>query len=282
MALTDNCDIFGALHEDGINSIVRHAERQRPSLFNYATDFFVRRPDLLCQKIEAHPEVIRRNNPLITKEAPLAIPGTGGRIGLDFCVQIVGMAIDFHPENAVPLPPELSPLHPQRASVTLRACAGLVCPDERLADAAGDALVTDTYSKNGVEPDPAREELGMQPVPKTLPGEVPTCFCLEAFGVLRVDRLNIGGTENLVLRLDGFEIVDISPNGLEQMLECYTATTLRVGILPKLRIAADTLVFELGDYLTLNAGLTPPSASVPNNPAIEQDVLKVFIDLGIS
>ena len=32
MALTDNCDLYGAVHEDGVNRIIRHIMRQRPSL----------------------------------------------------------------------------------------------------------------------------------------------------------------------------------------------------------------------------------------------------------
>ena len=35
MAFTDNCDLYAAVHEDGINLIARHILRQRPSLFNY-------------------------------------------------------------------------------------------------------------------------------------------------------------------------------------------------------------------------------------------------------
>ena len=37
MAFTDESDVFGSVHEDGINLVVRHLMRQRPSLFNYAT-----------------------------------------------------------------------------------------------------------------------------------------------------------------------------------------------------------------------------------------------------
>ena len=37
VALTDNCDIYAAINEAGINRVVRHAMRQRPSLFNYGT-----------------------------------------------------------------------------------------------------------------------------------------------------------------------------------------------------------------------------------------------------
>ena len=37
MAFTDNCDLYAAVHEDGVNLVIRHIMRQRPSLFNYGT-----------------------------------------------------------------------------------------------------------------------------------------------------------------------------------------------------------------------------------------------------
>ena len=75
MAFTDDSDLFGSLDETGLNRIARHMLQQRPSLFNYATRFFITQPDRLCQRIDAHPEVVRRGNPLITEEEPLPIPG---------------------------------------------------------------------------------------------------------------------------------------------------------------------------------------------------------------
>lgn len=102
------------------------------------------------------------------------------------------------------------------------------------------------------------------------------------YAVLHFDRISVNGMEYIVLRLDGFEIVDILPNDLESGLECYVATILRVGILPKIRIAVDTMIFEVGGILNLSAGLTPISNDVPDNPAIEEDQVKIFVDLGIS
>ena len=115
-----------------------------------------------------------------------------------------------------------------------------------------------------------------------IPGENVQCFCLEVYATLRLERLVVSGVGHIVLRLEGIEIVDIRPEGLENALECYVAAVLRVGILPKARIAVDTMAFELGEFMTLTAGLTPISSNVPNNPAIEDDQAKLFIDLGIS
>ena len=48
MALTDDCDLFASLHEDGLNKVVRHVMRQRPSLFNYATPDIIANRELWC------------------------------------------------------------------------------------------------------------------------------------------------------------------------------------------------------------------------------------------
>ena len=59
MALTDNCDFYSEVDEAGINLLVRHIMRKRPSLFNYATDMIVHDQTLLCVPIDAAPEVSR-------------------------------------------------------------------------------------------------------------------------------------------------------------------------------------------------------------------------------
>ena len=76
MAFTSNCDVFLSVNEAGINLVVGHVMRQRPSLFNYGTDAVMRNPRLLCAPINAAPAVFARNNPLITREAPVPIIGT--------------------------------------------------------------------------------------------------------------------------------------------------------------------------------------------------------------
>lgn len=37
MTHTDHSDVYGALHEDGINRVINHLQHKRPSLFNYGT-----------------------------------------------------------------------------------------------------------------------------------------------------------------------------------------------------------------------------------------------------
>lgn len=275
MAFTDNCDVFGSIHEDGFNTIVGHVARQRPSLFNYGTRFFALRPEMLCHRIDAHPEVTRRGNPLITIEDPLPIPGTNGLYGLDFCIQLVKLAIDLHPGNAVGLPPELAPLGRQGVAFEVEACAGILCPDQKIAEKIGDDLASRPPVTGDKESDPL--ETPSLP-PRPLPGDKVHCFCLTVFAVAHIERLNVRGEEFLVVRLDGLEIVDIKPEGLEDALECYVATILRLAVLPKLRVAVRTLLMDINESLdpSLNLELTPLSPAVPNNPAVEDDQIKVF------
>jgi hypothetical protein len=103
------------------------------------------------------------------------------------------------------------------------------------------------------------------------------CFCLEVFVVGHVD---VDGDE-LVPRLDGLEIVDIEPDGLENSLECYLELLVKLAIVPQLRVAIPKFVFHILDLATITLSPTPVSAAVPNNPAIEDDRLKVFVDVAV-
>lgn len=146
MPYTDNIDVYGALHEDGINNVIDHLRHKRPSLFNYGTARVVagthrfrrgsdtplthrpRRVQSLtpCEEIASAPEVRDRrwNNPLMTEEDPLPVLGTDGLVGLDFAVQVTDMGIDFAPPSG----DEAFKENQYAADVTV--CAGLGCPTD--------------------------------------------------------------------------------------------------------------------------------------------------------
>jgi hypothetical protein len=78
---------------------------------------------------------------------------------------------------------------------------------------------------------------------------------------------------------------------MEDMIECYIRAVLRLGILPRMSIAIEKMVLDItkmlqeqgltiGETITLEPAPVP--ASVPNNPAVEDDQLKVFINLVIT
>lgn len=351
MPFTDRSDLFGAVHEEGINRVVRHIMRQRPSLFNYATPFFRRRPDLLCTPIVADRKVTDARNPLFTVQDPLPILGAPVKIGLNFCVQFTDFVLDFHPGNSITLPPELGTLPAQRFALRARACVGIDCPPDdilpdlirEMEEAAvrnGDVIVkpprterrllaaqtaalasTPTAAQSAAFARIARaaapvasvtpvrrrfpfgdiavdldelNDLVLDPgrfdEPRTLPTRALLCVCLELFAVAHFEWGPIGQDQKQYLkpRLDGIEIVDLQPTPLENAIECFLKTTLRLGILPRLVVPIEAMILDitkvLGDNdVTIEEQVTlrptPTSAQLPFNPAIEGDQLKVFIDL---
>ena len=294
MAFTDRSDLFGAVHEAGINLVVRHIMRQRPSLFNYATAFFLQRPDLLCNRIEAIPDVVKAGNPLFSLEDPLPVLGTPIPIGLNFCAQFTDLEIDFHPNNVVHLPPELLPLPAQRLALWGKACVGLDCPsDDLIRELIPRMEILATAKSEGdfkrlavFNPKDQPRDIIVLPTQKLL------CFCLELFAVLHLEWGTIGSSDQqwLKVRLDGLEIVDLQPTPMEDLIECYLKTVLRLGILPRMSISIEKMIlditkmlqdkgFEVGEKITLEPA--PLSAALPNNPAVEDDQLKVFINLNV-
>lgn len=265
MAFTDNSELYAAVDEDGINLVAGHVMRQRPSLFNYGTAWVAALPSRrLCRLIDAVPDVISRQNPLLTVMAPIPVPLTNDAYALDFCVQLTEAQIDFHPADVVALPPELSPLPVQRAAVRGRACAAIGCPPVTVLQSL---------------PPPPKER---PTVPTVIhpADDAMTCFCLDFFAVAGVV---IGGTGGLEMSavLDRVELVDIGPGELESNLECFLFVFITLGLLPALRISVETLLL---DVLARLPGVTvsaPGAPAVPNNPAIEDDRLKLFLNLEV-
>jgi hypothetical protein len=268
MAFTDHCDIFASFHEDGFNRIVGFVQQQRPSLFNYATAQLAANTQKLCQVINANPVVALRANPLVTIQDLLPIPGT--KFGADFAAQVSDVRIDFQPGDEFTLPAELNPpLKPQRLAIHVKVCGGIACPSDQAIEAL-------------IPPPKAEADPPQNPPPPLIPlplGDV-QCFCLEAFATGGVRFKQFGGIFYLEPFLEGIEIVDIAPAGLESSLECYVKLVLKLSVLPGLRIALDAMSFDIGDAM-VNVLLSPvpTSAAVPNNPAIEEDQLKAFIKL---
>lgn len=293
MAFTDHSDLYGAVHEEGINRIVRHLMRLRPSLFNYGTEFVARNPRLLCHPIEPDPVVLLRNNPLLTIESPLPVLGTNGLINLNYCVQITDARIDFHRGNVIDLPKEIPELPPQHLALTAKACVGLGCPDPRLSQLLERAMETvfDIITVEGLvagdKPDfsgigttthvPNRDRPSFDPI--TVPVDRLKCFCLSVYAVCHIETRKVGNRYIFSPKLDQLEIVDLYPQEMEDMIECYVSQVIRLGLLPRIRIALEKLVF---DQLKVVEITVKPAAGITHNPAIEDDQLKVFIDMEVA
>jgi len=311
VTFTDRSPLYAAVHEDGINRMLRHLRRQRPSLFNYATSGFAQylRP-FLCVPIDATDKVLQSGQPLFTTEQPLPVVGAVRPIGLEFCLQLTDATVDLSPGSILTLPPELGTLADQQFALRASACFGLGCPDDRTlrelvvameAAAAADMMPTrpapdpqTTPRSTSTSTAPAFAGNGTD-TPSVVPAGEVICFCLDVFGVGHIQwRTVAGDTEPwLTTRLDGLEVVDIETvpaSRLEDIVECYLRQVLELGVLPRLMLPMERLMFDvtrmlqdnapnLGQQVTLVPAAVP--ADVPYNPAVEHDELRVYVKLQV-
>jgi hypothetical protein len=273
MALTASCDLYAAVHEDGVNRVIQHIMRQRPSWFNYGTDDVAANRELWCASIDYTKDVTTFNNPLFTVMQPLPVIGSSNpQAMIGFCAQLTKAAIDFHPGNKITLPPQLNPpLKPQCLSLQFRVCGGLVCPSDKEIEQI-------PIGVPAPKPSPPTHETTAPPtVPPIVLHGRPICFCLDVFAVCHFEIAS-GGL--LMGKVDGMEIVDVKPDGLESNLECYLRTAVSIMLREKLTISLKSLSlsFPLFDMGTITL-IPTPNPPVPNNPAIEEDQLKAFITM---
>lgn len=289
MALTDNSDIYVAVHDAGVNRILHAVFTQRPSLVNLGTAGFVHNPERLCEKVEAHPVVSLRGNPLVGLLPPLPVLLTP--YSVEYCFQVTALELDIHPGDIVSLPPELHPpLGAQRLALHAGACVGYGCPPADLVDKLPylppitDRELVDRSGRDqpfGHGPVDRLTHLPPRPVRGgTIPAGELLCTCLDIGGMLGFDFTGPAGHQHLVGRLDGLEIVDLGPTTLEDSIECYLSLVVKLGLLPQLAVPVIAFSKATG-LLSLAVEPTPSTAALPFNPALEDDQLKLYLDLAV-
>jgi hypothetical protein len=286
--------------------------RQRPSLFNYGTEAVAENTNLLCKRVDVAADVRNFDNPIVTVMDPLPVFGTN--MVMDWAAQITELALDFHPNNVVDLPRELRPLEQQQFALVGEVCGGLAKHPKELLDrmqflplkqreellrldvrARDDLLLHRptsgriTSARLGSDrfrriDRPLADDLLRLPVPPfRLPVESLECFCLKLFAVGHFEVTGTGDNQHLEGKVDGVELQDITPKGLENSLESYMEALLRYRILPATKVALSKFTFDLLDGMaSISLSATPTSANVPHNPAIEQNQLKVRIDMEVT
>lgn len=323
MAYTDHSDVYGALHQAGINRVITHLRRKRPSIFNYGTarvvagayaaaetpvpEYVDGRSGRLtpCEAIPYAPEVRDRrwNNPLMTEEDPLPVVGTDGLVGMDYAVQVTDLGIDFAP------PTEELSFKEQQYAANASVCAGLGCPGDFELDEALEAIKqfrSYVDRREGLKLATAlndRELLSEFGLPAVPQADRLHCFCLdvEVIGsVSMADRPTVEGPltvpQSPKFEIDDIRLTDLGtmeefplPAGFVHSLECYIEVFLRLGVFPSLAETIERTVQQAlamqNPVLTLG-GLTatvelPTSGAVPYNPAIEEDELRVYVDLDV-
>jgi hypothetical protein len=122
------------------------------------------------------------------------------------------------------------------------------------------------------------------------------CFCLDVFLVGSVDMVTRDGQRapefeiaHLELATEEGESLDF-PLGMKNTIECYMDQLIRHVLLPAAETAVRESIGELLDVPLVDIELTaadpqvsfPETSDVPNNPAVEDDQLKVWIDLDLA
>lgn len=309
MAYTEHADLYGAVHENGLNKSIEHVQRKRPSLFNYGTDRIAENPqELLCRPIDAAREVIDNGNPLVTRQDPVPVIGTDGLVALEYGFQIPTVIIDFAPGDEIPFPEDTDlAVGDQEFGIAAQICAGLACPgEEQLME------LIDRVRTLRDDPD-QREELDGPIVPTPRQRNM-HCFCLVGFMIGTVEMGQPGiRTPNFTLdETPQFRTTDVAvsaggdemewphpshgytstlelPEGFRRSLECYLEMTIELGILPEIADAVANVVPRLirmvedmfdvaGTTLEVS---TASSGAIPNNPAIQEDELQLHLDVTI-
>lgn len=319
MPYTAHSDLYSAVHEDGINTVIDHLRRKRPSLFNYATPRVIQiaqsRRDVemplasmpesaLCSAVDTAPEVREWNNPLMEEVEPLPVLGTDGIVKLDYCLQIADLSIDFSPDD----PPV--DVGEQQFALSVVACGGLGCPYEEAMDGVrkrvmelradhGDKIdKLDTYSeekRNQIE-----RELGIPIIPDWDDLE---CFCLRVtvVGSVTPDGPPAEGAWLTLKNTPELSVDDLifasrsgdeefsMPPGLTNSLTCYLRSFIEFSLIPALNNALNGIspsipaksFFSIRFSKAKPVGSLPTGSQIGPNPAIEDDQLKVYANIAL-
>jgi hypothetical protein len=260
-------DLYAAVTDDALNRIAGFLHARAPYLFNYVAPSLKARHDdagnivgfddhwLVCSDVDPPPPP---GVPRYRRIPPFGVPGVP--VKLPCSIQLIDLRFDFHPSDTIALPPQLGgPLAPQRFALRASIQFGLACiPPEAIS-----APPPTTHGRQWILP--------------VLPVDGLQCFLIQLFVI---GHLVVGPpAQQIGLELDGLEIVDIQPPGLEQTVECYLVAMLKGAILPQLVLALQAVpVHTLG----LKAVTPSLSAGLPNNPAIERNALHVWLDLAFA
>jgi hypothetical protein len=268
MPFTENCDLYGAVLDAGVNRAISLIMAERPSLFNYATSDIVANPELWCAKVTHTVDVTNHANPLFTTVGPLPLLGSDDpTVSIGFCAQVTSVQVDFSPENIITIPPGLqNGLPAQQLALRLQICGAIECPTP---DEVGQVPAGGQFSDQGLK--------GSQSI--TLRGRL-NCFCLEVVAIGTVVRLSVAGVPSLLAQVTEVDVVGLEPEGLEANLACYVKTTVNVVLREKLTIAIKTLMLSFPLFNIATVTLEPtPDPPIANNPAIDDNQLKAFVTI---
>ena len=240
MGITQAEHVFGGVHENALNDVIRAFCTARPRHLRYGSPAFVPATTIGATAMPA-----------------IGFPGIAG--GIDWSVAFATPVVDLHPETSG-LPPELS-LDPGQLSVSTAVELCIDCRHRRSPPRDPKDKERGDQEDHERPNDDRRDEK-----PRRKP-EREICAFLEVFALGHLEVVNAtSGGGSVSVRIDAVELVDVRPEGLEDVLECLILmlldATLSNMVLPleALRAGAFSLVLQRG-------------------PAIENDQVNVYGDV---
>ncbi|HZN14605.1 MAG TPA: hypothetical protein VFB78_10085 [Acidimicrobiales bacterium] len=232
MSLTEAEHVFAGLHEDGINDFLTAFFRVRRHHLRYGSSFFVPATNASETRMDAIP-----------------FPNVPG--GIQWAVEFAIPTVDFFKDSSGGGMPSQLVLDINHLSLHTRCVISLVCGLVRVRDHGDDRGHDD---KPDDKP-PDRQAFGSAHVERAV-------FDVWAIGH-PVTRFTGGGSGSLGFAIDAVELVDITPDPLESLLECLIQTLLQAA-----------LVDVALPFRSLRAGAF--SLTLQRGPEIEDDQAKVY------
>lgn len=231
MSLTDTAEVFLSINEDALNDLIKAVATRRPRLLVYGSPAFTPMTTVSETRMDAIP-----------------FPGISG--GIEWRVSLTTPHIDLLDQDE-PLPPELT-LNPGQFSVRL----GLeLCLDCRRIRIEPRPQRRDDKSDDQRRDDQQHDK-GRHPLREV------TCCRLQVFAVGNLLRVSTtSGEDAISFEVAAVEIVDITPDAVESVIECLIFMILQA-VLATFRIPLRAL--RVGAF----------NLSVTEGPLIEGDQIK--------
>ena len=235
MSLTEGWAVFVSAHESALNDLVTALTTARPHLLSYGSPAFT-------------PVSTRYD----TAMAAIGFPGTGG---IDWHVRFTTPHLDLYKQDD-PLPPPLA-LGPGEFSLTttVQLCVDCTSRTGGKGDATHGQTGDDRAAREAAKADRQRWD--------ETRGKARNPLCAE-LGVAAIGHLvptSSGGQPAVGFALDAIELVDVTPDALESVLECLLGTVLRAVLatlsipLSAIRVGAFTLTPTQGPLIDADAVL---------------------------
>lgn len=253
---TSDCRFYISVDDEAFNVLANAIASQRPSLFNFASDWFLENLDELCHSIPQPPN----GAPLVTPVDKLKIGSGSGNVGIDYCLQIRGVRLDVHPYT-MNLPPEFGNLGPGFAVFAASASMRMAIPEISAGDipCPADLVGTASLFARSQSPDPT------------------SCFELTFFVALSAGFRACATKTYLYLEAARVEIGDIAPNPLEDALEVYIKAILNAEVLPTMWSALMAIPIKISETEEISLVLYP-APKVQPNPKLDANKLQLFLD----